>query len=553
VRAGLPVITLLALAGAAPVAAMESFEPSAHAAAARALNARVRLEGESPASVTVLRDDFGILDGNSAFRLPPIDFAFAGDGKRLVPLVRGPAGAPGAAWQYLLSPGWTWREAGAAADSALMPFSLFERNANCLHYGFLRFDYSSDGQARPARWRIAGETCQYLKFDARGTGEARVDFAGVPDGGVLERYAREREARLERRTMGDLAADYPGADPSLLASREEIDPADLTTFGFVIDGVHYSGGCNLRTGRHPGCEDLPLPSYSLAKSLVAGLGLMAAESRWPASRNREVADLVPECGPGWAGVTLEHLLDMATGRYEDPGFEADENALLADEFFLARDHATKLRAACERWPRRERPGQRWVYHTTDSYLLGTALTALVERRIDVGADFYRDLLVEPAWQGLGLSPLMRFTRRTEDAAAQPFTGWGLVMLADDLAKIGAYLAEGASVADTKRLFNEDMLSAALQRDPSDPGLPAGGAGLRYNNGFWAWNAGHVLGCNGPLWIPFMSGYGGIVLALFPNGTSYYYVSDGGTLRWRNAAIAAHAIRPMCDAEASTHE
>ena len=91
-----------------------------------------------------------------------------------------------------------------------------------------------------------------------------------------------------------------------------------------------------------------------------------------------------------------------------------------------------------------------------------------------------------------------------------------------------------------------MLAAALQRNPADRGLSPG-PGLRYNNGFWAWNAGPVVGCKADVWVPFLSGYGGIIVALFPNGISYYFVSDGRDFMWARAARAVHAIRSVCPA------
>ena len=43
----------------------------------------------------------------------------------------------------------------------------------------------------------------------------------------------------------------------------------------------------------------------------------------------------------------------------------------------------------------------------------------------------------------------------------------------------------------------------------------------------------------------MAGYGGIIVALFPNDTVYYYFSDGDSFNWRRAAIAADQIRSFC--------
>ena len=91
-----------------------------------------------------------------------------------------------------------------------------------------------------------------------------------------------------------------------------------------------------------------------------------------------------------------------------------------------------------------------------------------------------------------------------------------------------------------------MLEAALQRDPADPGLTASTGDFRYNNGFWAWNAQSYLGCKAPAWIPFMSGYGGIIVAMMPNGIAYYYVSDGGKYAWAKAAAEADKMSSFCE-------
>ena len=43
----------------------------------------------------------------------------------------------------------------------------------------------------------------------------------------------------------------------------------------------------------------------------------------------------------------------------------------------------------------------------------------------------------------------------------------------------------------------------------------------------------------------MLGYSGIVVALFPNGTAYYYASDGQEFTWSAAVREAGAIHPYC--------
>jgi hypothetical protein len=43
----------------------------------------------------------------------------------------------------------------------------------------------------------------------------------------------------------------------------------------------------------------------------------------------------------------------------------------------------------------------------------------------------------------------------------------------------------------------------------------------------------------------MSGYGGILVALLPNGMIYYYFSDGGVYLSALGIAEANRIRPIC--------
>jgi hypothetical protein len=72
------------------------------------------------------------------------------------------------------------------------------------------------------------------------------------------------------------------------------------------------------------------------------------------------------------------------------------------------------------------------------------------------------------------------------------------------------------------------------------------ANIFYNNGFWSKVFDkNLFGCKEDIWIPFMSGFGGITFALLPNGMSYYYFSDGYVYSWEDAVIAAHTMRSFC--------
>ena len=95
------------------------------------------------------------------------------------------------------------------------------------------------------------------------------------------------------------------------------------------------------------------------------------------------------------------------------------------------------------------------------------------------------------------------------------------------------------------MVDTSMLDAALQRSNADRGFVAADTGFHYNNGFWALNVQALLGCEQALWLPFMSGFGGINVVMMPNDTVYYSFSDGGTFSWLDAGKASNSIRPYC--------
>ena len=52
-----------------------------------------------------------------------------------------------------------------------------------------------------------------------------------------------------------------------------------------------------------------------------------------------------------------------------------------------------------------------------------------------------------------------------------------------------------------------------------------------------------LSCN--FWVPFMSGYGGNIVAMPPNGVSFYRFSDGNEFPWVPALFELNKLAPVC--------
>ncbi|WP_417469065.1 hypothetical protein [Maricaulis sp.] len=520
-------------------------------APAAGLNGRLTLAAPHRADhFTLLRDEFDAAPrAERVDELPAFAIDLVSDGVELIPVQRGPQRGDHPDWEWIFQPGRIWDGGdGEGWLRAALPVALQERNANCVQNGLMSFLYRQDGTVSQAVLQIGAETCAYFQFDLLArlpvsftAGDAAV---GEP---VRQAWHAERAARLPRGSMADLAQAYPQIDIAEIGSVLEVTPSNMTAFGFVADGRLYAGPCQTRQGPDPYCDVMPLPSYSLAKSIVGSIALMRLERLYPGARQARIADWVPQCAAElWGDVSFEQALDMATGNYTSDAYDRDEASAETWDFLTVETHAEKVERACSMHPRQAEPGTTWVYHTTDTYLLGVAMQAYLRQHSGrADADFYDALLV-PIWQQLGLSPLAMQTRRTRDAEAQPFTGWGLTLQTDDLARIALFLQVGG-VIDGEAWLDTDLLAAALQQNPDDRGLPAIDDSLRYRAGFWAYNAGDYLGCDHDVWIPSMSGYGGLSVALIPNGQVYFYVSDGREFAWRRAVAQSNIIQPFCEA------
>lgn len=481
---------------------------------------------------------------NKQDQLPEFKIDLIQSGDDLIPVQRGPQAATHPYWEIMIEPGKVWDETQDQGYSrAVLPFALQEKGANCIHNGLMTFLYKSDGTTSRILFQIGSETCAYFKFDMLGAIKASYTPATLDNNkAVIAAYEKEQVNRLPVKSITELKQRYPNVDLNSLGSSNEVHPSVMTNYGVVADGVNYVSDCPTRFGDYPYCDVMDLPSYSTAKSInaLAYMRLMKLDS---GIKGKTISELIPACnGTQWDDVTIEHALNMSTGNYVSDGFEVDEYISLVP-FFGVLTHKDKTKAACK-FSRKAEPGSTWVYHTTDTYLFGTALNNYWKKKQGKNADYYNDLL-GPVWEQFGLSPLMQFTRRTYDERKQPYAGYGLTYHRGDIAKLASVLLLNKENTETlNTLFDKEELQLAMQKNENDRGLLAL-ENIKYKHAFWAFNVADVLGCGKSVWVPFMSGFGGITVAMMPNNVVYYYFSDNHDYRWREAVIAANKIKPLC--------
>jgi len=502
---------------------------------------------DAPGQIEVLKDSFEIAANEKLklTQLPPFSIGFVSDGADLIPLQRGPQRSNHPYWEIITGPGLSWdMETDNGWSRAALPFSLKEKNQNCTHNGLLTFLYRSDGSTSRAAWQITSETCLYFKVNLWGTVDIEYEPKDTPTSGELVAdYRNEINRRLPLKPLSSLQQDYPALEPSAFRP-PGID--DATVYGLVIDGIHYRSDCATRYGPYPFCEVLDLPSYSLAKSLFGSLAFQLLGNRWPEFQTTPISKLIPECKTAdnrWDDVTPYHLTNMTTGNYDSQVVNVDDDAEKMLTFFVGETHDEKVRFSCEAWPRKAKPGTRWAYHTTDTYLLGVAMNNFLKQKLGSQTDIYRDLLYPELIKPLDLSPSLRWTQRTYDKAAQPFTGYGMLFHADDIVRLARALNPDQSLSqyldavhfDGSR-FHSDHTTQTMYDT----------TGIAYSLGFWGINASAWIPCKDPTWIPFMSGYGGITVAMFPNGGVYYYFTDSNQHGFRAAAEEANKALNYCE-------
>ena len=498
-------------------------------------------------STTVLRDDVGVSQ-NPLLKwdtLPDLSLAFVHSGEFLIPLSSGAIPSDHPNWEWVITSGQVEQINSGARIS--IPVALMEKNENCLHNGVLTTTLTPEKPMSMAQLEFASETCQYFKFDL--SASVKMHWQTEPKNTTrAKRYRaefdRERATTIPIKPIQDLLTKYPMLDNEGIAESTTIAPKHMSHYGVIIEDAHYASGCNTRAGQYRHCDQMAMPSYSWAKSVVASFALMRLESLYPGTSQQKISNYVPQCtGAAWRDVRFIDALNMQTGNYESQAMSADEASPGYQPFFLATTHAEKITFACEYFSRKSKPGTEFVYHTSDTYILGTAMAAFWKEQKGDASDFFKDLIINDIFTPLGLSATAKWIRRSNDEAAQPFTGWGLILNRNDIAKLLSFLSGTNPYLSPQSVFNHTDLNIALA------GLSQGSTNtssvLAYRRGFWAYNLQHKTACSTPVWIPFMSGYGGLSAAIVSPQMAYYNVSDGGQHAFANALVELNKITPLC--------
>jgi len=517
-------------------------------------------------SAQILRDDFADDSAsNSPWRhLANFSFQFVQNGSYLIPVQQGLVITGNAAWNYIVGPGRVWQENNDNGYTrASFPFALVERNQNCVHNGEMTFLFNrtKTPNISKVRYQVTQETCLYFKLNMWGQLAATYTPGNVANADALKNaHADEVADRLSTRPFSTLATDFANSGINIANFTQGFkSPADITTYGLFINGVHYVSSCQTRYGAYAFCDNMRLPSYSIAKSTFAGLAMMLLGQQYKvAVYGQLIRSYVPQYADGgdWTNVTFNNTADMATGNYLSSGIDADESSSQELAFLTAEPYSAKIADAFTPFPHKAVPGTTWVYQTHATFILTQAMNSYLQQQQGSRADVFnaiRDSVFKP----LNMSQGSLSTLRTDNSASgKPFGGYGLFFIQDDVAKIGRFLNNSGGVINGVQVLEPTRLQESLFRaaNPAALGVPVPDRGMptvpntfRYHNYFWAKYMTTTefpqYHCN--FWVSFMSGYGGNTVLLLPNGVTYYIFSDGNEFHWYTAVNEINKIAPLC--------
>ncbi len=528
---------------------------------------------------TKFADLFGIIpETDSSWKhLPAFSYQFVQSGTHLIPATQGLTITGNPSWNYIIGPGRVWREDGDGGyQRASLPFAIIQRNQNCVHNGEMTFLFSNRKSPKVSNlyYQITQETCYPMKFDLWGIAPATYTAAEVAGNEVMKtNQAIEIGSRMPTKPFETLIEDFPHSGISLSAITAAYKhPEDITTYGLVINGTNYITGCRTRFGVYAFCGEMRLPSYSIAKSAFAGVALMRlAQLYGTGVYDQKIRTFIAEsAGKGkWEATTFGNVSDMATGNYNSEAYEADENSPVMDKFLVDESVTAKLADSFAFTQNYATPGTKWIYQSSATFVVTQAMNAYLQQKKGKSADIF-DLVRDDVYRPLHLNAGGLTTIRTDNSSTGAPSGYyGMFFNQDDVAKIGNFLNNSGGAIDGAQILEPVRLKEALFRssNAAETGVPVAGssstsalgapqlgsgkpvspATRRYAHGFWGK---HLTPAEFPnyscdFWVSLMVGYGGNIVALLPDGTTFYIFSDGMEFPWVDSVREVSKLAPMC--------
>jgi hypothetical protein len=487
---------------------------------------------------------------------PACELGFVSVGGALIPTdqeIQRPRGG-NSFWDIILSPGHLWSEpADDGRTRAGFPFVLSNSLENDAHNGLATFLFNDDGVS-DLRFQIVQETATFLLsggFDAWGAAATTLsdNTAAV---------TAPNPAPL--RPWSDLAAHCGSA---LLNAAIQGGSETAIVSGLVMDGEIYATPSRTRHGDYPYPQQMRHGVWSVTKSAAATMTMLRLAQKYGddvfGARVGDYMDVTAD-HDGWDRITLGDCLNMASGignaqpTAEPIAIHADNDTdgAGAETYrrWYDRPSAQAKIDACFSYANYPwGPGEVARYRDPDIFMAGAVMDAIYKRHEGPDADLWA-MMRREVYAPIGIDHLPK--NRTIEGDGSPglaLMAFGLFLTLEDCTRIAQLLHDGGKAGDAQ-LLSPTLLDRAT--DPtSEKGLPTGDntvdGPVTYHMAFWHYP---YRDSNGRLWIlPKMSGYGGNMVLLLPNGmTALRFAHDPGEADEKYDVLAyariADAIRPF---------
>lgn len=303
----------------------------------------------------------------------------------------------------------------------------------------------------------------------------RVQMAGPQMLFWSDALRAERFRAMERQFPGTVAA--PARRPRALPAGPPLNPVSEAEIDGYMAAQNLAGLIVLQDGKVRleryrmglGPRDR-WTSFSVAKSLTSTLAGQALKEGRIASLDDPVVRYVPELkGSAYDGVTVRQILTMQSGvrwneDYADPA--SDVARMFSEPLVEGRDPALTFLA---KLPREAQPGERWVYKTGETNLIGT----IVQRATGQSLTDYAAKKLVPA---IGFEGELFWML---DPVGSNIGGCCLSLTLRDYARFGQFALEGGAGVVPKDWF------ADATREHAGVGAPGFGYGYQW----WTYPAG----------------------------------------------------------------
>lgn len=219
-------------------------------------------------------------------------------------------------------------------------------------------------------------------------------------------------------------------------------------------------------------------SFSLAKSFTSTLVGAAIQDGSIKSMDDKVTTYIPQMkGSAYDDVSVRQLLTMTSGvrwneNYSDPNSDVAQFAKHQPE-----EGVDALVSYMRRLPREAPAGQRWLYSTGETNLVGILLSQATGKTLS-------QYLEEKIWQPAGMEQQATWIL---SKTGQEISGCCIQAATRDYARFGMFILDGAQ-AGGKRALPDGWLAEATRKQ-ADIGKPGRGYGYQW----WTYDDGSFAG------------------------------------------------------------